>query len=352
MPVTIRQIAKALGMSPSTVSQALNNKGLLRRETRMKVRETARQMGYFLRDDPFGINPVISGRPIRVLFAGSSEVPRRDEIGPFASKVLEGALQVLAPYHTELLWSSDRDADTVPADLIGTIVIGGSVSDQLAASLESTNLPSVIVGSHVASSRRLGAVETDAQLGIRMAIDHLVGLGHRHIGLLNGSPLTRTSDQKLTGFVRACYDYRLRTESTWSIDHPWDVKHAVSVIRPLFAHAFRHITALVCAYESLAIAVLQICQEVGMSVPHDLSVIAYHDEGRAESTRPRLTTVSLPILQMGRLAATHLVVAGENKDLTGSRIVLPPCLAVRESTGPCLGESETQGGSESPCSTE
>ncbi len=324
-------------MSPSTVSQALNNKGFLRPETRMKVREAARQMGYFLPDDPFGINPIISGRPIRALFAGADDVPSR--VGTFAAKVLEGALQVLEPYHTTLVWAGDKDVEQSLPNLIGTLVIGGLVSDELAAKLESADTPAVIVGSHVATSRKLGAVEVDAQLGVRMAVDHLVSLGHRNIGLLNGSPKTRTSDQKLTGFVRACYDHRLNCENVWPVDFPWDIDYSISAIRLLFARALRGITALVCAYEALAVAALRVCEEVGIRVPDELSIVAYHDEGMSECTRPRLTSLSLPLLQMGRLAATHLVVACENNDLTGARIVLSPSLTMRESTGPCPREA-------------
>jgi len=335
MRVSVRQIARELGMSPSTVSQALNNKGFLRPETRLKVRQTARRMGYFLPDDPFGINPVISGRPIRVVFAGAGAVPGEDKLGTFAEQVLEGARQVLAPYHTSLVWACDRDVGDAPPYLVGNLVIGGTVSDELAAALEAAEAPSVIVGTHVATSRRLGAVEVDAELGVRMAVHHLVSLGHRNIGFLNGPPKTRTSDQKLTGFVRACYDHRLDVDRVWAVDYPWDVEYSVTAVRTLFDGALRGVTALVCAYEPLAVAVLRVCREAGISVPGELSVVAYQDEGLSEHTRPRLTSVSLPVVQMGRLAATHLVVACENSDLTGARIVLPPSLSVRDSTGPC-----------------
>ena len=334
MAVTIREIAKKVGMSPSTVSQALSGKGKLRWETRKRIRAAARELGYYLPDDPFGINPVISGRPIRIVFGGQSQVPDAQNIGSFAAKVLEGVQAVLSSYRTHLVWGCDADAGVLLPGLIGNLVIGGAVSNGLVQALEATHLPAVIVGCHVEPCSSLGAVETDAIQGIRMAVGYLYELGHRKIGLLNGSASTRTSDQKLTGFLRACHDFGLSSSCVASVDPPWSFDHALPVARSLLAGPWSDVTAVIAAYETLAAAVLQVCRDLGRSVPGDVSVVAYHDENLAESTTPKLTAVSLPLFQMGRLAATHLVVASENSDLVGVRIVLPPRLTVRESTGP------------------
>lgn len=334
MPVTIREIARKVGMSPSTVSQALSGKGKLRWETRMRVRAAARELGYYLADDPFGINPVISGRPIRIVFGGQQRAPEASKLGAFASRVLDGVQSVLRPYRTHLVWGSDADAGVVLPGLIGTLVIGGAVSNALVQAIEATHLPAVTVGCHVDSCSTLGAVEADAIEGIRLSVAYLYELGHRRIALLNGSQSTRTSDQKLTGFLRACHDYGLPACYIASVDPPWSFDHALPLARSLLSSAWTGVTAVIAAYESLGAAVLEACRELGRSVPGDLSVIAYHDEELAGSTTPKLTAVSLPLYQMGRLAATHLVAASENTDLVGVRIVLPPRLSVRESTGP------------------
>ena len=220
MRVTIRDIARELGMSPSTVSQALNNKGKLRPETRGRVRATARLMGYFNPNDPFGPLPELSGRPMRVVTtAVTDNEPRLDQIQGFPLRVLRGIEDALEPYHIPMLLTSKRQLyNGLPKDHLGTLVIGGYIDDETAAVLEACQFPVVIIGS-CTNSLRLCSVEADSMGGIRMAIEYLYGLGHRHIALLNGPDTTRTSERKYIGYLSAMNLLNLDHNYVFSTQH-------------------------------------------------------------------------------------------------------------------------------------
>ena len=220
MRVTIRDIARELGMSPSTVSQALNNKGKLRPETRGRVRATARLMGYFNPNDPFGPLPELSGRPMRVVTtAVTHNEPRLDQFQGFPLRVLRGIEDALEPYHIPMVLTSKRQLyNGLPKDHLGTLVIGGYIDDETAAVLEACQFPVVIIGS-CTNSLRLCSVEADSMGGIRMAIEHLYRLGHRHIALLNGPDTTRTSERKYIGYLSAMNLLNLDHNYVFSTQH-------------------------------------------------------------------------------------------------------------------------------------
>lgn len=331
MTVTARAIARALGMSPSTVSQALNNKGMLTMETRERVIEQARELGYPVAIDPFGIDRAISGRPVWFVLSGANRVPPRSELAEFSSNVLKGVEQAFAPYRTVLSVVAESDLHQAPPDdLIGIIVVGGSVSEDTEDLLRSGRRPTVTVGCHLSDT--ICGVECDGVQGIRLAVDHLCALGHRNIGFFNGPVTLRTSDQKLTGYIRACHDHHLTVRPVATGIWPWDPDAAEGTALELFATEWKGITAVVCAYDQLALGALRAARRLGMSVPADVSIVGYHDEGISATSEPPLTTVALPVLEMGKLAARLIVSAGRNRDVVGTRVVLPPRLVVREST--------------------
>lgn len=265
---TIRQIARVLGMSPSTVSQALNNKGSLRAKTRERVISKAKEMGYYSASDPFGIDRALTGRPIWFWPSGMRELPPGFELLGFPAQVWQGAQNVFKPYRTVLKVVVEDDLRRgLPEDVAGTIVTGGYVSEAMAEVLRSSDRPTVIVGAHVGAETGACCVECDVTEGIRMAVEHLHSLGHRQIGFINGPLAWRSSNQKLTGFVRGAFDYSVPCQYVTSVDNPWDDAGVTQTIRALLTADWKDVTALICAYEAIGTAAMTAANSLDMAVP-------------------------------------------------------------------------------------
>lgn len=340
MRVTIRDIAQELGMSPSTVSQALNQKGQLRIETRERVVAKAKEMGYFTAGDPFGVDRILSGRPVWFWPAGMSTWPPEGRLRGFPAAVWRGAEAAFAPFRTRLHLVVEEELRAgLPDEVAGLIITGGHVPETVGNLLRAGDRPTVIVGSHLDSSRSACSVDSDTVEGVRSAVQHLHALGHRRIGFLNGPVSWRSSDQKWTGFLRGMHDCGLPPTWVASTPDPWSEDVAAQV-STLLTGPWGGVTAVICAYEMIGLSVVRSARILGLSVPEDLSVVTYHDEGASEQCDPPLDTVRLPVVQMGKLAAMLVVSAGRNNEVVGTRVIVPPSLIVRRSTGPPRAEAD------------
>ena len=327
MGVTIRALAHKLNLSPSTVSQALNGKGSLRKETRERVRKTARMMGYFISTDPFGVLPELSGRPMRVITSSSRKI---EESWGTSMMVVKEISKCLEPYRMPVLLASDEQLlDDLPIDHLGTLVFGGFVSEDLHRPLRESKQPVVVIGSHV-SSKEFCSVEPDAITGMRMGISLLHSLGHSRIGFVNGPKTTLMSDMKLTGFVRGMFDHGLAAE--YVVDSVGDHPDSRDRVRNLLSDSWHGLTAVICAYEYIGALVIEEASQLGISVPSQLSVISFCDEKPSNTTTPPLTTISIPLEKLARLAVSQILSLRMNSDFSGTRVVAAPELVERGST--------------------
>lgn len=335
LPVTIRDIAVALGVSPSTVSQALNNKGQLRPQTRERVRMMAAKLGYDIALDPIGPFSKLTGRFARVVLYSTSSEVSVETASTFAMQVIRGIEEAMTSFKiVPILCSESSLQREGPRDLVGTFCVGGVLSDESARYLEASGLPVITVGCQC-SATSFATVEPDYVLATRLAVHHLARCGHRRIALLNGSDQKDSSDHKLTGFIRGMDDWSLPVRY---VSHPPPTpelrSHRIDEIRTLLQGEWREVSAIICAYEHTSLNTIQCANELALSVPGDVSIVSCHDFGSAQDSMPPLTTVAVSPFQLGKLAVSHLLSLVSNPGLIGTRLVVRPSLTVRGSSGP------------------
>jgi len=165
------------------------------------------------------------------------------------------------------------------------------------------NSPVVMVNS--TSHDHRGSVTVDDALGARLGTQHLIELGHERIGLINGTPEMFTAKRRRQGYTEALRSAGLpvaRTLITSTGYHP-DV--ARTALRDLMTQK-NPPTAVFVANVNAALGVLAEARALGLNVPHDLSVVAFHDGWTADHSWPPLTTVRMPLYEMGRAAITEM----------------------------------------------
>lgn len=332
MPVTGKDIAEKLGLSPSTVSQALNNKGSLKSETIALVRRTAREMGY-QHSKANGNVPTLRNKMVPVILSGTAQGGHRRSVSGLDSKVLAGIDASLAGFDARSMLTTELQLDRLlQPESFGALIIGGYASRETLAFLEAHAIPTVAIASPIASPI-VSSVQVDVVAGVRTAVEHLNDLGHERIALLNGPPETLASDLKLTGYLRGLFDRGIEVRGDWIVSLERNVQSSREEALRFLSGAWRGVTSILCAYEEIAIAVLQVAQELGLQVPGDLSVVSYHDEGMAELAVPPITTVALAPERLGRLAVSQLLALEGDPDLSGTQLLVPAQLNIRSSTG-------------------
>ena len=167
-----------------------------------------------------------------------------------------------------------------------------------------------------------------------MAAEHLVSLGHKRIAHLMGSPDVVTSQPRARGFRDALNDAGIEVREELIVQSGFDWRLGMESTRQLLARGSRAMpTAIFAANDLCAEGAIRAIRAAGLSVPNDVAVVGYDDTWYATLTEPPLTTVHMPIDEMGEMAARMLIARLEGDKSIDPQPVLPVSLTVRHSCG-------------------
>jgi LacI family transcriptional regulator len=331
---TLHEIAQRAGVSVSVVSRLLNGDPTVRTraETRERVLQVAKDLNYTAN---------YAGRALRRGRSRALALIIPGVASPLFADLLRGATEAAgAEDYTLLIGRSDQvtaGSDTLRR-LVGEGRVDGFVlqrtddlSDQALESLVANDARIVLVTSR--TPRRRGSVILDDVAGAKLATDHLIGLGHTRIGLIGGVPSSDISRRREQGFALALREAGLRRREHWISRLGYSPEAAAEAVQAIMGSEARP-TGLVVANVNGGIGALTALRGLGIRVPEDLSVIAYHDEWVADHTWPPLTTVKMPYFEVGAQAVRSLI--AQLGGAPAQDIVVqdpPPQLVLRQSTG-------------------
>lgn len=338
---TIKDIARRAGVSESAVSFALNDRPGVSQDTRARVRRVADELGWqansaarALSGERSGSVGLVLARPAHTLGVES-----------FFLQLVSGVQEVLAGRRTALLFQVVQDlaAETevyrrwwAEGRVDGVLVVDPRVDDPRPQLLAALGLPAVFIGGMDAGARHPGArpplsnVWADDSGAMASVLDHLYGLGHRHIVHLAGLSGLAHTERRIRS-LRAEADRRgLGTDQVYSVTTDYsDAEGAESTRRLLDAD--RPPTAIIYDNDVMAVAGISVAAERGVLVPSALSIVAWDDSALCRVTHPRLTALVRDTAAFGRLAAQELLDVldgGPYRSLQGE----VPHLEAREST--------------------
>lgn len=347
---TALDVAKRAGVSRSAVSLVLNGRGEgnVAKDSQDRIRQAAAELNY----SPNAIALSLRNQRSRVIGIVSDEVV----VSPFDGNIIGGADDVARSrgfvtvvMDTEL--DADRDEGAVETlldrqvDGLMYVTVGLKPLDVPQGMLR---VPSVLANCYDSSpSGQLHHVIPDEVAGGREATEHLLGLGHRDIAFLAGAEDSPAAPLRVAGHRQALSEAGLLERADRVFLAGWDIDtgfHGAMKLLDGVSPAERP-TAIMCANDRLAVGVVLAAARLGLSIPEDLSVMGYDDESRiADTMVPSLTTMALPLREMGAAAMTMLLDRIEKAAPAGAvpaeavptgRETMVPCrLVVRESTGP------------------
>lgn len=332
--VTIRDIARAAGVHPSTVSRALDpvRANRISDDTRRHVVEAARALGYTRDAVAQGLRAGRT-RTIGVVVA--------DLANPFIAPVLRGIENGLGSRDLMALVTESRDdvdrlarlVDDLLARRVDALVVTGARrGDERALRRAAQRVPVVLA---VRSLERAGlpSVTHDDVQGGRLAAEHLLSLGHRRLAHLRGPDDVSSFRERGGGFreaVLAGGGTLVGGELPAGMPTLDDGRRLMGLALDLPAPP----TAVFALNDLMAIGAMQELRARGLACPGDLSVVGFNDDRLASHVVPALTTVRLPGYELGRIAADTAVLLIEDPTYTPARLTLPSTLVVRGSTAP------------------
>ncbi|MFK3979223.1 LacI family DNA-binding transcriptional regulator [Micromonospora sp. NPDC050397] len=325
-PVTITDIARVTGVVPSTVSRALNKPGRVSAATRARIQAAARELNYVPNSQA---RALISGR------TGTIAVLVSDVTNPFYFGLIRGAQQRLKAAGYAQLLIDTEDSGAHEAEMLhkmrrsldGAILTASRLPERELATLAG-QIPLVTVNRNV---RGVQSVVIDTPTGIGLAVEHLVGLGHRDIVYVAGPDNSWSNHARWRAMCTAGLRRGRRFRRVGPFPRGRGSGAAVAD-----AVLTSGATACVCFNDLFAIGMLPRLRQRGVRVPEDLSVVGCDDIFGADFSHPPLTTLAAPIQQAGEVAVSMLLARLEHPTTEQTRpaVILPATLTVRESTGP------------------
>ncbi len=340
--ITIKDVARAAGVSTTTVSNVLNSRtDSMSAETLQRVTGVIQELNY--RPNAWARSLVTRRTATIGVVIAEIETPlflhALNTIEPIArgagSTVLIGNARDPQEEYEVFHALLDKRVD-------GFIFLSVSelADTDYIPELERLNVPTVLVN-RATTYDHLDQINWDDTRGVIEAMEHLIELGHRRIAHLCGPPSRRSGTNRLQGYKTALesHDIPCREEYVCPGDYTLSSEDWHASTCRLLELSPRP-TAIVASDDTVAATAIKAIQQAGLRVPEDIAVIGIDDQHFCALLNPALTTVRLPVLEAGRRAIEMVLERISGRRTAREHIVLPCSLIVRESSGTRLAERE------------
>jgi LacI family transcriptional regulator len=310
-------------------------------ETRQKVLLAARKLGY------------VPDAAARALVSGRSQIiglvlirrPHHIAADGFLTQTLDGLMEDVHRFGLRLIidiiepeHQQEAYLNLVRSKHIDGIILSGPRFDDGALdALEKEGVPLVLIGQLPGSN--FHSVDVDNFNASRMAVDHLICLGHSQIACItNASPFYTAAADRLAGYAQALTYAGLPYDETLVRFGDFDISSGYSQMQSLFESAAKF-SAVFVASDEVAIGAKAAIFERNLSIPHDIALVGFDDLPIARYLVPPLTTVSVPAIKIARQASAMLINMLHGEEVKERQVILEAPLTIRESCGAYLGEN-------------
>ena len=327
MTVTIYDVAREANVSMATVSRVVNGNPNVKPATRKRVKEAIEKLGY-------RPNAVARGLASKKTTTVGVIIP--DISKGFYAELARGISDIATMYEYNIILSNSDENEEKEIRLIetmlgkqvdGIVLMSDQISPGLREEISRSTVPVVLAGT-VDETGAIPSVNINYRSAAREAVGHLLENGHKEVALVTG-PLDTTinRDHLLEGYRDALqdagveYDEGLVFEVEDSYDAALEAWHATD----------RRPTAVFAGSDELAIGVIHGVMDAGQNVPDDVEVVAFENTKLSRMVRPRLTSVVLPLYDIGAVSMRLLTKYMSNEEVGDPTFILPHRMEVRES---------------------
>lgn len=335
MAVTIKDVAALAGVSTSTVSRVCNNNPAISRETQERVRKAMAELGYE------GNSPAEPAPPQPIKMIGIVLPPsHRDAYeNNFFLKAIRGISQVCNQRQvaTTIITGSDYEELLYSVKTLhlsgridGFVLLYSRKQDVVIDYLCEQGILYVLVGKpHETAAGATPCIDNDNLLAGREAADYLYNLGHRRIGYLGKGKKHLYASDRQAGWQLSLLLHGLTAPAEYCVE----MDHVYSDDTPLqtLLSGENRPTAFVVSDDLMALALERVCARLSLSIPGDVSIIAFNNSLYSQLASPQLTSVDINSYQLGQEAAAQIISYLDNPNLRTTRVIVPHRIVERSS---------------------
>ena len=331
---TLESIAGAASVSVATVSKVLNGRPGVSPQTRRVVEQLLQRSGYARR----GVKPIEPGSLVELVIQSLGS--------QWSLQIIRGVERVAREAGLTLALTSTADGDPPGQQWIdgvlrrkplAVVLVFSGLSEEHRRQLLTRNIPFVVVDPAGDPAPDVPSIGATNWSGGFAATRHLLELGHRRIGLIQGPSQLLFARARVAGYRSALEQAGIAIDPALIGDGEFSAADGMREASRLLASSDPP-TAIVAANDAQAIGVYQAAQALGLVVPRDLSVVGFDDLPPARWLGPPLTTIRQPLVEMAE-EATRLALRMREETVVNVRLELATSLVVRESTAPPRDEN-------------
>lgn len=325
---TVKEIAAIAKVSVATVSRALQRPEIVSEETRQRIHEVVKRLGY---------TPNALARNLRTARTRLIIALLPDIANPFFSEVIRGIEQVAHENGYSVLLGETQSSlvrEQAYADMVAARQADGiiTMSHRVPAIAIDGRLPVVNACEYV-KDKKISSVYIDNVAAAGSAVDYLVTLGHRDIAFIAGPSSSPICVDREQGYQLAMQRAKIAANPALTAVGDFSIEAGERAI-DLFLSQGQSFSAVFCSNDEMAIGAMRALISHGLRVPEDVSVVGFDDIRFARYTSPPLTTVAQPKNALGREAMTMLIELLNDPEVPPRKRVLSADLVVRGSTAP------------------
>lgn len=335
MAVTVKDVAKHAGVSPSTVSRVCNNNPAISKETRDRVLQAIEELGYELS----ATQETPTARTIKNIGIVLPPSDREAYENSFYLKAIRGISQICNQRQVASTIITGKDYEEILQSIRtlhrsnsvdGFIMLYSRKDDIVVNYLCEQGLLYVVVGKPDELASQTICIDNDNLLAGREAADYLYNLGHRRIGYIGSINDFMYASDRRAGYQLSLMLHNLPVRQDYCVEMESVNATQSDDLNKMLSMADRP-TAFVVSDDMLALALERCCVQMGLSIPNDVSIIAFNNSLYAQLASPQLTAVDINSYQLGQEAAAQIINHAENPNLSATKIVIPHRIVERDS---------------------
>ncbi|MEH7108494.1 MULTISPECIES: LacI family DNA-binding transcriptional regulator [Bacillaceae] len=335
MVVTIKDVAKAANVSPSTVSRVIANNPRISEQTKRRVKEVMEELGYYPNLQARSL-AAKSTQTIGVIMPNSAYHAFRN---PFFPEVLRGISMNANESKYGIYLSTGATEEEIHEEVLsmvmgrrvdGIVLLYSRINDRTMQFLEEAGFPFTVVGRPSVNEERITYVDNDNVAISKQITNYLIKHGHKRIAYIGINYEFVVTFDRINGYKAALKEAGIPLNEEYIIHESYIIEKGKDSIRTLMELQTPP-TALVTQDDLMAYEIISYLETLNIKVPNDISVVGFNNLSLSEHSRPPLTSVDIGTFQLGYEATKYLIEKIEQPDSLPKRITIPTKLIERKS---------------------
>ncbi|MGZ9583339.1 LacI family DNA-binding transcriptional regulator [Paenibacillus marinisediminis] len=331
MAVTIKDIAKILNISHTTVSRALNDSPLINEDTKVKIKALAKELNYVPNYNAKNL-VLCKSHNIGLFFSTMNQETSHS----FFFETVRGVNNSIGENYNLVVKSIDHYNDnftTIDSQRFdGIILMSQSEQDNsFIYHVLSKKIPLVVLNRDINDSQLINILPADRK-GAYDAVSYLIAKRHKRIAIIEGKSGFKAAEERKEGYMRALMDNHLPVEGDLMIKGSFTMESGYTAMQQLLQISNRP-TAVFCCNDEMAVGAMKAIHEAGLHIPDDISIMGFDDSPFGSYITPSLSTVKRSICSVSEEGATRLLKIMHQPNYPGEKIFIGTEIMERASVG-------------------